>query len=171
MPTHRLHIVCARTNTLVGRCIRALTADDVNHCAIYLDCDIHKLYSFRRETRYNLFSGKFGTETLSDMARGNTMYYMDTEIILTAREFKRLKRLIKLFYRHRYRYNYAALFLLKLNFGMNNDKNMVCSTFAAYILSQIIELEAPFYQYTPIKLSRELKTKFPTKTICLYYDE
>ncbi len=171
MHTHRLHIVCARTNTLVGRCIRAMTSDDVNHCAIYLDCDIDSLYSFRRETRYNLLSGKFGTETLSDMARGSTMYYMDTEIILSAREFKRLKRMLKFFHRHRYRYNYAALFLLKLNLGMKNQRNMVCSTFAAYIVSQIIDLDDPFYRYTPIKLSKELKMKFPTKTICLYYND
>lgn len=39
MLIHKLHIICARTNTFIDRCIRVFTADAVNHCAIYLGYD------------------------------------------------------------------------------------------------------------------------------------
>lgn len=170
MPIHKLHVICARTNTFIGRCIWAFTADDVNHCAIYLDHSAN-CYSFRRENRYNLLSGKFGKETLSDMARGSPMYYTDTEIVLSMHEYMRLKHILKSFHRNKYRYNYLALILLKFDRGINNHQNMICSTFTAYMLSHVISLDYPFYRYTPIQLNNELKTKFPTKTTYSYYNK
>ncbi len=162
MSTHKLTVIFAKTNTKVGKFLRFFTADDVNHCAVYFDDDPSVMYSYRRERRHNILSGKFGTECFLNMSRGKEMLYITSEFMLDQTQYGRI---VKLLEEHKgRRYNFAAVFLMYFHIYLRNEKYFICSTFTASILKEVYELEKPYNTYTPISLRDELLRKNPNKT-------
>lgn len=160
MKTHTLHIVCSKTNTNVGKLIRIFTKDDINHCSIYFDNE-KELYSCRREYKYNLFSGKCGIETFEQMACGKNMYYEQIDIPITNIEYKKIKKIIN--DSLNMKYDYVALFAMNFNLRFRLKNRFVCSSYVAYILNQVINLNEDYKDYTPILLRDELLKKYQVK--------
>ena len=159
MSEHTMTLVCARTNTKVGRCIRFFSVDDVNHCALYFDGDPSVMYSYRREHRHNILSGRFGTESFGAMARGKKMLYDTITFPISQEEYDTIFRIFK--ENKGRRYKIAALLLMKFKRYYKDEKSFVCSTFAAYVLNQVLDLDQPYYTYTPVGLRDEMKRKRP----------
>ena len=159
--THILHIVCSKTNTNIGKIIRFLTEDDINHCSIYFD-DEKILYSCRREYKYNLFSGKCGIETFDNMACGKQMYYEQIDIPISQEEYEYVINIISNSFDKKY--DYIGLFAMKFHLNFRIKERFVCSTYVAYILTHLIDLNDNYENYTPISLRNELENNYIVKS-------
>ena len=166
MSEHTLTVLYARTNTKVGRFIRFFTVDDVNHCAVFFDGDPSVMYSYRRESLHNIFSGRFGTEQFTAMSRGRKMLYETVTFDISQEVYDTIFEIFK--EQKDLRYLIRAMLRMKIRWYYKRTDGFVCSTFAAYVLKEVLELKRPFYTYTPVQLRDETRAASPD-TFRAYY--
>lgn len=150
---HTLNILFSKTNTIIGGTIRTLLNSRYNHCAIALDNDFSRIYSFARRYKYCWFLGCFVNEPFSRF-KDFEIYSID----ITDEDYDKINTFIQDLDNHFCVYNYIGAILLYLGIEYKSDYSYVCSTFTAKILSLVdsIELDRSEYAYKPNDLYKFL---------------
>lgn len=160
----KLNIIISHTDTFVARMIRLFTKSYYNHCSIALDGDFSHLYSFSRKHKKLWFTGCFTEENLNTLSCSDGLKVRVFEIPITQQEYLNIGTYLSHLLEGYKAYNYLGIVLIIFNTNIKSTKHHLCSTFVAYILSQVnsIKLEKEFYLYKPkdiLKLMEDNKCK------------
>ncbi|WP_199868502.1 C40 family peptidase [Virgibacillus senegalensis] len=135
-----VYIVLTNTGSLINWALKSVTSAPYNHASLALDKDLSRIYSFARREPLNPFWGGFVRE---DFVKGTFSWYPDStcaiyRLKLSAREYRRLERLIAVFEKNpkRYLYNYAGLVGIPINYPIEIPASYFCSQFVAEVLNR-----------------------------------
>lgn len=146
---HKLNVIISRTDTLVGKSVRALFGGRYNHCAISFDDNFDKAYSFSRRYKHLWFTGCFCMEDLNRYED-----YIIYQVSLSDSEFDNIMQFIQVLNQKFRIYDYLGAVTILLGVKTTFRYHYICSTFASKILSMTdsIILEKSLYSYKPMEL-------------------
>ena len=105
----KIYIVLTYTGTILSKIIKGYTRAEYCHVSLALDESLEHMYSFGRLNPYNPFIGGFVREGI---AHGTFKRFKNTEALIyslevDARQYRKIKRLIKRIARNKsiYRFN------------------------------------------------------------------
>ena len=158
---HTLQIIISRTDTMVGKTIRMFTHEKLNHCAIALDKDYDRVYSFTRRYEHFFFTGCFCTEPLERYAD-----YEIAEVVLSDKEYLRIKKFLSALNKKFRIYDFPGIIFTGFQIKHYQPKyHYICSTFAAKILdlTDSVRLKKDVNLYKPMDVHDLIKNKIIVK--------
>lgn len=135
-----IYIVLTNTGTFLNKAIKTVTNAPYNHASIALDEELELLYSFGRKQPDNPFWAGFVKE---DFVKGTYSWYPDStcailRLHITDREFEKLNRLISVFEKnhYNYQYNFIGLLGVPVHYPVEVKASYFCSQFVSEILKR-----------------------------------
>jgi len=149
-----LYVILINSETYFTKVIRLFTKNKYNHVVFALDNNCDKMYTFARWiTWFPLFAGfeieNINRGVLKKKPKASCQIY---EIEISEEEHFLLQSRLTPFLtkpRRKFWYNFAALLLIQLKLPYYSDTSFVCSTFVAYIVGDIINMNKHFIHVTP----------------------
>lgn len=144
--TKKVYIILSYSGTMVSRIIKFFTKYEYCHASVSFHKDIDKMYSFGRKTAHNPFNAGLVIET-----RDNEFFQTFTntecavlEIDVSKEQYKKLKRVVKRYLKHKdeYKYDIAGLLLRIFHLKIERKNHYVCTEFVKAILE-----EAEIYKF------------------------
>lgn len=156
-----IYIILSQTNTKIGKLLRFFTGFQYNHVSICLDQKYEKLYSFGRYFYHLPFVGGFITEDMYSMfSERNSLKVRMIEIPLDDKTYGALANTLQNMESdsEKYIYDLASILLCPPHLHVPIYKAFNCSQFVAKMLEDhhIMELDMPYYNYTPKDLDQLL---------------
>ena len=136
----KIYIVLTYTGTILSKIIKGYTRAEYCHVSLALDDSLEHMYSFGRLNPYNPFIGGFVREGID---HGTFKRFKNTEALIyslevDARQYRKIKRLIKRIARKKsiYRFNVIGLFASGFNIRIKRDNCFYCAEFVKYLLDE-----------------------------------
>lgn len=170
MITQYLYLVFSRTNTKVGKVIRAATGDEYNHAAISFDQKLTEMYAFARPRYHAPLLGRLVHETTGMYTKDGTedIPIVVYRVPVSINKLDELKTsLLASATNGRYVYNFPSALTYPVFHGIKGDRMYTCSEFVAQCLDYTdCDLVRPAEMYTPEELLEELEPyRFYTGTM------
>lgn len=137
MEQYCIYFVVTKTNTLMGKVIRALTKCNYNHVSISLDESLQPMYSFSRFRNNVPLVGGFVEESWLRYI----FYEKDIEMVaykvpVNKITYIEIQNLLKAMYDNRESYLYDSLGAIGINKKFS-ENHYTCLSFAVYVLEMI----------------------------------
>lgn len=150
----KMYLILTNSETVFSKFLRLFTKNYYNHVAFTFDDDFNRMYTFARwVTWLPLFSG-FEIENINKgvlkkkpqtECRIHEIWISDEEYNAINIKMERFLASPKLMHW----YNFAALPCIQFNLPYRSQNSFVCSTFVAYILSDILNFKKKYSYVTP----------------------
>lgn len=147
-----LYLVLSRSNSLPGLLIRAITRDDINHCALSPDDSLTQMQSFGRTRVWNPLSGGLTREdkcgAFYRRFRGTyiRLYRLSVSEEIYSRVIDRLDA--DYARRREFRYNFFGCFTAQFRRSVVRTDRYFCSEYVAEVLTQCGVCALPFSIHT-----------------------
>ncbi|KGX83520.1 hypothetical protein [Pontibacillus marinus] len=135
-----IYIVLTNTGTFLNKAIKSVTNAPYNHASIALDENLELLYSFGRKQPDNPFWAGFVRE---DFVKGTYSWYPNStcailRLYISEREYEKLVRLIHVFEKNHfnYQYNFIGLLGVPIKYPVEVKASYFCSQFVSEILKR-----------------------------------
>ncbi|MEG0995063.1 MAG: hypothetical protein RR359_04785 [Bacilli bacterium] len=133
----KVYIVLTYTGTLLSALIKKFTKQEYSHASLSLDDTYDKMYSFGRKYPRNPIIGVFKEENIHDglykIKKNSKMAIYELEV--TNKQFKFIKKSIKLIKQDNNGYNFIGLLFAAFNIKLKRNKKYYCSEFIFKVLS------------------------------------
>lgn len=148
-----IYILLTHTHTFSAQLIRCFGHVKYNHCALALDEECCRLYSFARPEKNGLFLGKMVHESIDRYTLHHSVGVNCAVVKLPVSEdqYQQIeKRIHEIENDDEYMYNFLSVLTYPLSGGFSVYKSYSCVEFVVSILKMIDSgLDQPAYRYTP----------------------
>lgn len=150
----KMYLILMNSETVFSKFLRLFTKNYYNHVAFTFDDDCNRMYTFARwVTWLPLFSG-FEIENINKgvLKKKPQTECLIHEIWVSDREYEEINAKMARFLaspRIKHWYNFFALPCIQFHWPYRSRNSFVCSTFVAYILSDILNFKKKYSYVTP----------------------
>lgn len=138
----KIYIVVSKTNTFLGKIIRAATRYDYNHASVAISSELYPMYSFARYHKNEPFFGGFVEESWKRyIVNHRSVKVKIYKINLSEEQYKEVNHKIQNFVVNKDKYKYdiiGAILGIKRQQTLQNNK-YTCVTFISELLKGIDE--------------------------------
>ncbi len=144
-----MYIILSRSQTLFAKAIRLVTRKYYNHTSVAFDPSLDVFYSFGRRNPRRMFPAGFITEGVHSGFFGihpKTPICV-LELDLTEEQYQLVQQRLRPFIDHPMEHKYGVQHVVPMALGFKthrDNKDYVCSVFAAKLLENIYSFEKDF---------------------------
>lgn len=150
----KMYLLLINSETIFTKFLRIFTKDEYNHVVFTFDDDCEKMYTYARWVTWMPILAGFEVENIGKgiLKKKPLTECKIYEVNITDDQYEILGARLKPFLtksKVRHWYNFPALAYIKLKIPYYNTRNFVCSTFVAFMIGDMIDLNKVFTHVVP----------------------